>query len=200
MPPRYCRLASGEAKRTDNGLSQRREDTEERCVNLDGLNICSSNSTKNSRGAPVVGGGASGMSCTETQVREDGEVCEDDRLESSGQRRAMIKDSWDFFRMVCSLMRDRKKLDEAFRRMQLDPVYPYINGMTGLNDMGDNMTLGGNTGPDKVRSILRRGYLHFDLAPLKSSFSTDEAAGPDLPWGVRGNEQNRCRRGPGAPG
>ena len=37
------------------------------------------------------------------------------------------------------------------RRMQLDPVYPYLNGMTGLNDPGDDMALGGNVGPDKVR-------------------------------------------------
>lgn len=50
----------------------------------------------------------------------------------------MIKDSWDFYRMICSLLRDRRKYDEAFRRMQLDSVYPYLNSMTGLNDPGDD--------------------------------------------------------------
>ena len=40
--------------------------------------------------------------------------------------------------MICSLLRDRRKYDEAFRRMQMDPVYPYLNSMTGLNDPGDD--------------------------------------------------------------
>ncbi len=40
--------------------------------------------------------------------------------------------------MICSLLRDRRKYDEGFRRMQMDPVYPYLNSMTGLNDPGDD--------------------------------------------------------------
>jgi len=42
------------------------------------------------------------------------------------------------------------------RRMQLDPVYPYLNGMTGLNDPGDDMALGGNVGPDKPLAQIHR--------------------------------------------
>jgi hypothetical protein len=61
----------------------------------------------------------------------------------------LSEDSWDFFRMVCSLLRDRRKYDEVFRRMQLDPVYPYLNSMTGLNDPGDDVAMGGNSGADK---------------------------------------------------
>lgn len=67
----------------------------------------------------------------------DGEDLDEETLESIAKRRAVIKDSWDFYRMICSLLRDRRKYDETFRRMQMDPVYPYLNSMTGLNDPGD---------------------------------------------------------------
>ena len=63
---------------------------------------------------------------------------EEEALESIAKRRAVIKDSWDFYRMICSLLRDRRKYNEVFRKMQLDPVYPYLHSMTGLNDPGDS--------------------------------------------------------------
>lgn len=59
---------------------------------------------------------------------------EEEALEAIAKRRAVIRDSWDFYRMICSLLRDRHKYDEIFLRMQLDSVYPYLNSMTGLND------------------------------------------------------------------
>lgn len=62
---------------------------------------------------------------------------EEEALESIAKRRAVIKDSWDFYRMICSLLRDRRKYNEVFRKLQLDPVYPYLHSMTGLNDPGD---------------------------------------------------------------
>lgn len=62
---------------------------------------------------------------------------EEEALESIAKRRAVIKDSWDFYRMICSLLRDRRKYNEVFRKMQLDPVYPYLQSMTGLADPGD---------------------------------------------------------------
>jgi len=68
---------------------------------------------------------------------DQGEQYEQESLEALAKRRAVIKDSWDFYRMICSLLRDRRKYDEVFRQMQLDPVYPYLNSMTGLNDPGD---------------------------------------------------------------
>mmetsp|Transcript_13108 Transcript_13108/g.29765 ORF Transcript_13108/g.29765 Transcript_13108/m.29765 type:complete len:473 (+) Transcript_13108:1418-2836(+) len=70
---------------------------------------------------------------------------EDEALEAIAKRRAVIKDSWDFYRMICSLLRDRHKYDEVFRRMQLDSVYPYLNSMTGLADNGND----GYENPDK---------------------------------------------------
>jgi len=73
-----------------------------------------------------------------SKKQEDGEEIDEEALESIAKRRAVIKDSWDFYRMICSLLRDRRKYDEGFRRMQMDPVYPYLNSMTGLNDPGDD--------------------------------------------------------------
>lgn len=73
-----------------------------------------------------------------SKKHEEGEEMDDETLENIAKRRAVIKDSWDFYRMICSLLRDRRKYDESFRRMQMDPVYPYLNSMTGLNDPGDD--------------------------------------------------------------
>lgn len=73
-----------------------------------------------------------------SKKQEDGEELDEETLESIAKRRAVIKDSWDFYRMICSLLRDRRKYDEAFRRMRMDPVYPYLNSITGLNDPGDD--------------------------------------------------------------
>uniref|UniRef100_A0A7S2SGC9 Uncharacterized protein n=1 Tax=Eucampia antarctica TaxID=49252 RepID=A0A7S2SGC9_9STRA len=73
-----------------------------------------------------------------TSHKEEGDDYDEEALESIAKRRAVIKDSWDFYRMICSLLRDRRKYDEVFRRLQMDPVYPYLNSMTGLNDSGDD--------------------------------------------------------------
>ncbi|KAL7563910.1 hypothetical protein ACA910_008042 [Epithemia clementina (nom. ined.)] len=65
---------------------------------------------------------------------DDAEVEEALGLEAIAARRAVIRDSWDFYRMVCSVLRDRRKYNHVFERMQLDSVYPYLNSMTGLHD------------------------------------------------------------------
>lgn len=70
-------------------------------------------------------------------MQEGDDDYEEETLEAIAKRRAVIKDSWDFYRMICSLLRDRNKYAEVFRKMQMDPVYPYLNSMTGLNDPGD---------------------------------------------------------------
>lgn len=72
-----------------------------------------------------------------TEHKDDQQIFEEEALESIAKRRAVIKDSWDFYRMICSLLRDRRKYNEVFRKIQLDPVYPYLRSMTGLNDPGD---------------------------------------------------------------
>lgn len=79
----------------------------------------------------------------------------------------VIKDSWFFFRMVCSLLRDRRKYDEVFRRMQLDPVYPYLNSMKGFNDPGDQMVRGGNAGAAKrLTQVHRKEYFSLSRSAI----------------------------------
>lgn len=80
------------------------------------------------------GGAGSVYYNVSVQRDDDDDDYDEEALESISKRRAVIKDSWDFYRMICSLLRDRRKYDEAFKRMQTDPVYAYLNSMTGLND------------------------------------------------------------------
>ncbi|VEU33994.1 unnamed protein product [Pseudo-nitzschia multistriata] len=86
-------------------------------------------------------GSAAGMYYSIEKNTEEGkdeqQIFEEEALESIAKRRAVIKDSWDFYRMICSLLRDRRKYNEVFRKLQLDPVYPYLQSMTGLNDPGE---------------------------------------------------------------
>jgi hypothetical protein len=83
-------------------------------------------------------GGAGGIYYSIDKIQENPQdEFEQEALEAIAKRRAIIKDSWDFYRMICSLLRDRNRYDEVFRKLQLDPVYPYLNSMTGLNDPGD---------------------------------------------------------------
>ncbi|KAL7426699.1 hypothetical protein ACHAXH_001118 [Discostella pseudostelligera] len=202
---------SGWAKGAESKLSQiEREEIEERYVNLAAYsnNLIRAGALPNGGGgaaqASVVsvsskaskksnqqnaaaaagggGGGAGGIYYTVTQVREDGEEYDEETLESIAKRRAVIKDSWDFFRMVCSLLRDRRKYDEVFRRMQLDPVYPYLNSMTGLNDPGDDMAMGGNIGADKpLVQMAREEYDHMSPSAIaKDLVQRAEVALPSL--------------------
>ncbi|KAG7338101.1 hypothetical protein IV203_016970 [Nitzschia inconspicua] len=83
------------------------------------------------------GAAASGMYYSIEMSQDPQDDFEEEALESIAKRRAVIKDSWDFYRMICSLLRDRRKYNEVFRKLQLDPVYPYLHSMTGLNDPGD---------------------------------------------------------------
>jgi len=144
------------AKGKESKLSQtERDQIEERYVNLAAYsnNLIRAgafpNSNANSQGKGKAAGGGGGIYYTVTQIHDDGEEYDEETLESIAKRRAVIKDSWDFFRMVCSLLRDKRKYDEVFRKLQLDPVYSYLNSMTGLNDPGDDMAMGGNIGADK---------------------------------------------------
>ena len=154
MRPSASGRASGWATGAESELSQQeREEIEERYVNLaaysnnliragaiPGAGASSSDSTKtSSQATTAAAGGAGGIYYAVERFREDGDEYDEETLESIARRRAVIKDSWDFFRMVCSLLRDRRKYDGVFRRMQTDPVYPYLNAMAGLNDPGDDM-------------------------------------------------------------
>ena len=93
--------------------------------------------TGNTPSGPGQTAGAIFYSVEAKGMEEDDEF-DEETLESVAKRRAVIKDSWDFYRMICSLLRDRKKYEEVFEKIKLDPVYPYLNSMTGLADPGDN--------------------------------------------------------------
>lgn len=170
MARSQSRRASGWTKGAEGRLSQtEREEIEERYVNLAAYsnNLIRAGAIPGGGGSPsrerygkeaaaaAAGGGEGGIYYTVTQVREDGEEYDEETLESIARRRAVIKDSWDFFRMVCSLLRDRRKYDEVFRRLRLDTTYPYLNSMTGLNDPGDDVAMGGNAGADKPLAQVR---------------------------------------------
>jgi len=166
-----------------------RGEIEERYVNLAAYsnNLIRAGAIPNSGGgAGSAGGknagGAGGIYYTVTQVREDAEEYDEETLESIAKRRAVIRDSWDFFRMVCSLLRDRRKYDEVFRRMRLDPVYPYLDSMTGLNDPGDDVALGGNAGADKpISQVVREEYDGMSQAQIAGDLvRRAEAALPSL--------------------
>jgi hypothetical protein len=128
-------------------------------------------------------GGAGGIYYSvEKAGGADGEGGEGDdeeaALEAIAKRRAVIKDSWDFYRMICSLLRDRNKYEEVYRRLKLDPVFPYLNSMTGLNDPGDV----GYENPDK--SVMQRDLDEFEamgkLEVAKALIQQAEAALPSL--------------------
>jgi hypothetical protein len=84
---------------------------------------------------------------------------EEEALESIAKRRAVIKDSWDFYRMICSLLRDRRKYSEVFRTLQFDPVYPYLRSMTGLADPGD--TSGGGNYENHDKDVIQKDYIKY---------------------------------------
>mmetsp|Transcript_5466 Transcript_5466/g.11179 ORF Transcript_5466/g.11179 Transcript_5466/m.11179 type:complete len:863 (+) Transcript_5466:27-2615(+) len=124
-------------------------------------------------------GGAGGIYYSVERVNNDPFTEEEEEaLEAVAKRRAVIKDSWDFYRMICSLLRDRHKYDEVFRRMQLNPVYPYLNSMTGLNDPGD----AGYENPEKtVVQPEKPEYVGLSkTAMAKALVSKAEAALPSL--------------------
>jgi hypothetical protein len=103
---------------------------------------------------------------------------DDEALEAIAKRRAVMKDSWDFYRMICSLLRDRNKYVEVFRRLQLDPVYPFFSSMTGLNDPGEV----GYENPDKtVMQADLPQYLKLSKFNVAKSLQAQaEAAMPSL--------------------
>jgi hypothetical protein len=55
----------------------------------------------------------------------------------AARRQAVIQDSWEFYRLICSLVTDRERYNGTFTRLQKDPVYPYLNSLTSVNDLGD---------------------------------------------------------------
>lgn len=139
---RLGRLFGGGGGGTGSGAMSEQNALEEQYLNLTAYSnnlirtgaIPSTDSNAKKR----MTGGSGIYYCVSKKNDEGDDEMDEETLESIAKRRAVIKDSWDFYRMICSLLRDRRKYDEAFRRLQMDPVYPYLNSMTGLNDPGDD--------------------------------------------------------------
>lgn len=86
-------------------------------------------------------------------------VYENETLDTNAERRMVIKDSLDFFRMVCSLLRDKRKYDEVFRRMQSHPVYPYLDSMMGMDDSIDDVPTRESAGANKhISQVMKDQY------------------------------------------
>ena len=126
-----------------------------------------------------------GYVISKPESTDEDEKNEEDALEAIAGRRAVMKDSWDFYRMLCSVMRDRRKYDHVFRQMQLDSVYPYMNSMTGLKDSG--VTTKNEKGhyydnPDKeLTQIDRPEYASMSRTQvIKDLVATAEAVKPKL--------------------
>ena len=109
-------------------------------------------------------------------------VYEDESIDTKTEQRLAIKDSWDFFRMVCSLLRDKRKYDEVFRKMQLDPVYPYLDSMMGLSDSVDDVSNGESAGANKyVSQVMKEQYYHMSSkAIIQDLVQQAEMALPSL--------------------
>lgn len=45
----------------------------------------------------------------------------------------LAKDSWNFYHEVCGLISNRWKYEEAYRQLQIDPLYPYLNSCSEVN-------------------------------------------------------------------
>lgn len=49
----------------------------------------------------------------------------------------LAQDSWSFYHEVCGLISNRWKYEEAFRQIQMDPLYPYLNNCSEVNCDGE---------------------------------------------------------------
>lgn len=109
-------------------------------------------------------------------------VYEDKSIDTKTEQRLVIKDSWDFFRMVCSLLRDKRKYDEVFRRMQLDPVFPYLDSMMGMNDSVDDASDTESAGANKhISQVMKEQYCHMSSkAVIQDLVKQAEMALPSL--------------------
>ena len=139
---RLGRLFGGGGGGTGSGAMSEQNALEEQYLNLTAYsnNLIRTGAipSTDSKAKKRMTGGSGIYYCVSKKNDEGDDEMDEETLESIAKRRAVIKDSWDFYRMICSLLRDRRKYDEAFRRLQMDPVYPYLNSMTGLNDPGDD--------------------------------------------------------------
>ena len=49
-----------------------------------------------------------------------------------------VEDAWNFYRLINNLMSDNRVYDYEFDIIQKDPLYPYLDSLTGIADSGDD--------------------------------------------------------------
>ena len=66
-----------------------------------------------------------------------------------------VKDAWIFYRQINNLMSDSRVYDYEFESIQKDPLYPYLNSLTGIADSGDD---GLSSADKKVKQRMREEF------------------------------------------
>ena len=66
-----------------------------------------------------------------------------------------VKDAWSFYRQINNLMSDNRVYDYEFEAIQKDPLYPYLNSLTGIADSGDD---GLSSTDKKVKQRMREEF------------------------------------------
>lgn len=66
-----------------------------------------------------------------------------------------VKDAWSFYRQLNNLMSDNRVYSYEFQNIQKDPLYPYLNSLTGIADSGDD---GASAADKKVKQRMREEF------------------------------------------
>jgi hypothetical protein len=66
-----------------------------------------------------------------------------------------VIDAWNFYRQLNDLMSDNRVYDYEFQAIQKDPLYPYLNSLTGIADSGDDGT---SAADKKVKQRMREEF------------------------------------------
>ncbi|KAL3796821.1 hypothetical protein ACHAWO_002059 [Cyclotella atomus] len=66
-----------------------------------------------------------------------------------------VIDAWNFYRQLNDLMSDNRVYDYEFQAIQKDPLYPYLNSLTGIADSGDDGT---SAADKKVKQLMREEF------------------------------------------
>ena len=66
-----------------------------------------------------------------------------------------VNDAWNFYSQINSLMSDNRVYEYEFQAIQKDPLYPYLNSLTGIADSGDDGTA---AGVKKVKQRMREEF------------------------------------------
>lgn len=87
-----------------------------------------------------------------------------------------VVNAWYFYGDVNNLLFESRLYDYEFRRLQKDPLYPYLNSLVGIADSGDD----GCTNEDKrIRQQKKREYA--EMSPIRICHRLAEGAEAAMP-------------------